>query len=82
MNRAVAHGRAFGPDDGLAVLDQLDPGALGDAPLLPSVRGGPLERAGRQPEAGRELTEAAKLTRNEGERLVLLRRAELNRSRQ
>src|SRR4029079_6650491 len=38
VNRAVAHGRAFGPDAGLAVLAELDAGALGDTPLVPSVR--------------------------------------------
>ncbi len=38
VNRAVAYGRAFGPDAGLAVLAELDARALGDSPLLPSVR--------------------------------------------
>ena len=47
VNRAVAHGRAFGPAAGLAVLDALAPDALGDSPLVPSVRGDLLERAGR-----------------------------------
>src|SRR3954453_5099041 len=39
VNRAVAHGRAFGPDAGLTVLDELDNADLGDSPLVPSVRG-------------------------------------------
>ena len=81
VNRAVAHGRAFGPDAGLAVLDQVDPGALGDSPLVPSVRGDLLERAGLHSEAGAAFTEAASCTRNEGERSLLQRRAEFNRSR-
>jgi RNA polymerase sigma factor (sigma-70 family) len=80
VNRAVAHGRAFGPDAGLAVLAGLDADALGDSPLVPSVRGDLLERAGLHEEAGEAFTEAAALTRNEGERVVLRRRAQLNRA--
>jgi len=79
VNRAVAHGRAFGPDAGLAVLDALGPGALPDSPLVPSVRGDLLERAGLHAEAGEAFAEAAALTRNESERAVLLGRAGLNR---
>lgn len=81
VNRAVAHGRAFGPDAGLAVLDELDAGVLGDSPLVPSVRGDLLERAGLHAEAAEAFTDAASRTRNEGERSVLHRRAELNLSR-
>lgn len=81
VNRAVAHGRAFGPDAGLAVLAQLDAGALGSSPLVPSVRGDLLERAERHDEAAEAFTEAAGLTRNEGERAVLNRRAAQNRTR-
>ena len=78
MNRAVAHGRAFGPDAGLAVLEELDAGALGDSPLVPSVRGDLLERAGLHAQASEAFTEAAARTRNESERALLRRRAELN----
>lgn len=81
VNRAVAHGRAFGPDAGLAVLAQLDAGALGSSPLVSSVRGDLLERAERYDEAAEAFTEAAGLTRNEGERAVLNRRSEQNRTR-
>ena len=81
VNRAVAHGRAFGPDAGLAILDGLDAGVLGDSPLVPSVRGDLLERAGLHAEAGAAFTDAAARTRNESERAVLLRRAELNLAR-
>lgn len=81
VNRAVAHGRAYGPDEGLAVLDAIDAGALGDSPLVPSVRGDLLERAGLHREAAEAFTEAAARTRNAGERTVLLRRAEENRVR-
>jgi predicted RNA polymerase sigma factor len=78
VNRAVAHGRAFGPDAGLAVLDELDAAALGDSPLVPSVRGDLLEQAGLYAEAAEEFNEAASRTNNAGERMVLRRRAESN----
>jgi RNA polymerase sigma factor (sigma-70 family) len=78
VNRAVAHGRAFGPDAGLAVLADLDAAALGDSPLLPSVRGDLLERAGLHAQAREAFTAAAALTRNESERAILRRRAGLS----
>ena len=81
VNRAVAHGRAHGAAAGLAVLDAVDTSRLGASPLLPSVRGDLLERAGRHAEAGDAFAEAASRTRNQGERGVLLRRAEDNRRR-
>lgn len=81
VNRAVAHGRAHGAAAGLAVLDAVDGSLLGDSPLLPSVRGDLLERAGRHEDAASAFDEAAALTRNEGERRVLVRRAEENRTR-
>jgi RNA polymerase sigma factor (sigma-70 family) len=81
VNRAVAHGRAFGPNAGLAVIEQLDADALGDSPLVPSVRGDLLERAGRHAQAGEAFAAAAACTRNESERAVLQRRAELNLTR-
>jgi RNA polymerase sigma factor (sigma-70 family) len=81
VNRAVAHGRAFGPAAGLAVLDAIDPAALGGSAQLPSVRGDLLERAGRHAEAAAAFTEAAGRARNEVERGVLGRRAEENRGR-
>jgi predicted RNA polymerase sigma factor len=76
VNRAVAHGRAFGPDAGLALLDDLPDGALDGSHLLPSVRGDLLARAGRRPEAAASFRAAAALTRNESEQALLLRRAE------
>ncbi len=78
VNRAVAHGRAYGPGAGLAVLDAIAPDALGDSPLVPSVRGDLLERSGHHAEAGAAFGEAAARTRNERERGVLQRRAEAN----
>ena len=80
VNRAVAHGRAFGPDAGLAVLDGLDPRALRDSALLPSVRGDLLERAGQHAEASEAFAAAAARTSNESERALLHRRAEANRT--
>jgi predicted RNA polymerase sigma factor len=78
VNRAVAHGRAFGPEAGLAVLEELDAGALGDSPLVPSVRGDLLERAGLHAQAGEAFTDAAERTKNESERALLRRRAAEN----
>src|SRR3546814_9759699 len=76
VNRAVAHGRAYGAAAGLAVLDALPEGALAGTHLLPSVRGDLLARAGRGSEAAVAFREAAALTRNERERALLLGRAE------
>jgi predicted RNA polymerase sigma factor len=56
----------------------LDAGVLGDSPLVPSVRGDLLELAGLHAQASEAFTEAAARTRNESERTVLHRRAELN----
>ncbi len=81
VNRAVAHGRAFGPDAGLAVLETLDPGVLGNSPLVPSVRGDLLERAGLHAPASEAFTEAAAHSRNKSERAILRRRARLNLER-
>ena len=78
VNRAVAHGRAFGPAAGLAVLDAVAVDA--GAPYghqWHAVRGDLLVRAGRGTEASAEFRTAASLTRNDAERSLLLRRAEL-----
>ena len=79
VNRAVAHGRAFGADAGLAVLEGVRDDALGESPLVPSVRGDLLERAGRHDQAMAAFTEAAARSANAGERAVLVRRADRNR---
>ena len=78
VNRAVAHGRAFTPGAGLAVLERVDAESLGDSPLIPSVRGDLLDRAGRHAEAAKAFTEAAAKSRNSGERALLQRRVEEN----
>jgi RNA polymerase sigma factor (sigma-70 family) len=76
VNRAVAHGRAFGPDAGMAVLDAVDGHkALAGSHLVPSVRGDLLERAGRTAEAAAAFREAASLTDNAAERALLTDRA-------
>ena len=76
VSRAVAHGRAYGPGAGLAVLDNLPHGALAASHLLPSVRADLLARDGRHDEAAASFREAASLTHNESEQGLLLRRAE------
>ncbi len=76
VNRAVAHGRASGPEAGLAILDQLPDGALADSHLLPSVRGDLLARAGRHEEAAASFREAAARTRNQSEWRLLQGRAD------
>ena len=77
VNRAVAHGRAFGPDAGLAVLDAVaDDDGASYGHQWHAVRGDLLSRAGRLDEAGSEFRTAASLTRNDAERSLLLRRAE------
>ncbi|MCW2706269.1 MAG: subfamily polymerase sigma factor [Frankiales bacterium] len=81
VNRAVAYGRAFDPAAGLAVLEELDARQLGDSPLLPSVRGDLLERAGLHADAAHAFAEAAARTRNKAERAVLRSRADANLAR-
>ncbi len=80
VNRAVAHGRAFGPEAGMTVLDAVDPAAFGQSPLVASVRGDLLARAGRRAEAAEQFDEAARRTRNACERTILERRARENRT--
>ncbi|MFC7531595.1 hypothetical protein [Actinoplanes sp. GCM10030250] len=74
--RPAAAGMAFGPEAGLALLDQLMAfPALRNYHLLPSARGDFLARLGRHAEARAEFERAASLTRNERERTLLLDRA-------
>jgi len=81
LNRAVAHGMAFGPAAGLMLVDALtsEPSLRGYH-LLPSVRGDLLAKLGRFEEARGELTRAASLNRNERERRLLRDRAEALKS--
>jgi RNA polymerase sigma factor (sigma-70 family) len=77
LNRAIAHSMAFGPEAGLALVDEIaDAAALRHYAPLPAARGDFLFRAGRLAEARSEFKAAAALTRNGRERAFLLARAE------
>jgi RNA polymerase sigma factor (sigma-70 family) len=76
INRAVAVGMAFGPAQGLAIVEELrDEPRLKGSHLLPTVRGDLLEKLGRTAEARSEFLRAAELTGNDRERTLLLARA-------
>lgn len=77
VNRALAHGRAFGTDAGLAVLDAVagDP-SLARSPVPLAVRGDLLARAERRLEAAAAFREAASRSDNADERRLLLGRAD------
>jgi predicted RNA polymerase sigma factor len=76
LNRAVAVGMAFGPAEGLTLVDELrDEPALASYHLLQAVRGDLLVKLGRHAEARGEFERAAALTQNAREREVLTRRA-------
>ena len=76
LNRAVAVAMAYGPEEGLALVDAIaSQPALRGYHLLPSVRGDFLEKLGRLDEARGEFERAAAMTRNARERAVLLGRA-------
>lgn len=75
LNRAVAVAMAFGPEEGLELVESLDAEpALKSYHLLPSVKGDLLLKLGRRKEARAEFERAASLTRNERERSFLLKR--------
>lgn len=76
LNRAVAVAMAFGPQEGLELVESLGAeSALKAYHLLPSVKGDLLLKLGRSDEARAEFERAASLTRNERERVFLLKRA-------
>jgi RNA polymerase sigma factor (sigma-70 family) len=76
LNRAVAYSMAFGPAEGLAIVDAIaDEPALQSYHLLPSVRGDLLFKLGRFREARAEFERAATLATNRRERELLLTRA-------
>jgi predicted RNA polymerase sigma factor len=76
LNRAVAVSMAYGPAEGLLLVDELveDP-ALRNYHLLPAVRGDLLLKLGRRAEAKAELEKAARMAANARERELLLARA-------
>ena len=77
LNRAVAVSMAFGPAEGLAIVDGLVAGGkLESYHLLAAVRGDLLVKLGRVGEARVEFERAASLTRNERERRLMQARAE------
>jgi len=77
LNRAVAHGMAFGPEVGLRLVDEIaDATALSAYAPLPAARGDFLFRAGRLAEARAAFEAAASLTRNTREAAFLRSRAE------
>ena len=76
LNRAVAHSMAFGPEAGLALVDEIaEAAALRNYAPLPAAKGDFLFRAGRTAEARIEFERAAGLTRNEREKAFFLKRA-------
>jgi RNA polymerase sigma factor (sigma-70 family) len=76
LNRAVAVAMAFGPAEGLKLVDALtSAGSLENYHLLPSVRGDFLFKLNRFDEARAEFERAASLTRNARERELLSERA-------
>lgn len=76
LNRAVAVAMAFGPEAGLALVDELaeDPD-LRDYHRLPAVRGDLLWRLGKAEAAKAEFERAAGMATNAQERILLLDRA-------
>jgi RNA polymerase sigma factor (sigma-70 family) len=76
LNRAVAVSMAFGPAEGLRLVDALTrERSLAGYHLLPAARGDLLVKLGRHDEARGEFERAASLTRNARERELLLKRA-------
>jgi RNA polymerase sigma factor (sigma-70 family) len=77
LNRAIAHGMAFGPEAGLRLVDAIagEPALRGYAPL-PAARADLLLRAGRPAEARAAFEAAARLSRNAPEKAFLLARAD------
>ncbi|HEX9130451.1 MAG TPA: DUF6596 domain-containing protein, partial [Gemmatimonadaceae bacterium] len=76
LNRAVAVAMAFGPAEGLKIVDELklEP-SLKSYHLLPAARADLLEKLGRYDEARKEFERAASMTRNARERELLLDRS-------
>ena len=76
LNRAVAVSMAFGPEEGLELVESLaGEGALDGYHLLRSVRANLLAKLGRTEEAREEFERAAAMTENARERELLLARA-------
>jgi RNA polymerase sigma-70 factor (ECF subfamily) len=77
LNRAVAHGYAYGPAVGLALLERArSGGALDDYPLAVAVEADLTARAGDRERAAALFRRAAARTRGGSERRALLDRAD------
>ncbi len=75
LNRAVAVAMAEGPEEGLALLEEIEAsGALADYHLLPAARADLLRRLGRTSEAAESYRKALDLARLEPERRFLAKR--------
>src|SRR3954463_13945200 len=83
LNRAVAIGMAFGPAEGLEIIDSVsqEP-ALKGYHLVPAARADMLEKLGRREEARKEFERAAAMTRNARERELMLKRARDNQQQE
>jgi RNA polymerase sigma-70 factor (ECF subfamily) len=76
VNRAVAAGRAFGPQAGLDIVRPLfEVPAMRDYPLLPAVAGDLNCSAGNHDEARQHFLRAAALTANRQQRATMQQRA-------
>ena len=68
LNRAVAVGKALGPEEGLTELTKIpDPAKLKDYPFYPAAHGEFHLLAGRKVEAGKHFEKAIKLARSQSE---------------
>jgi RNA polymerase sigma factor (sigma-70 family) len=77
LNRAVAHGMAFGPEAGLAIADAVAHApVLKDYPYLPGVRADLLYKLKRFGEAKQEFERAAELTQNAAQKRLLMEKAD------
>jgi RNA polymerase sigma-70 factor (ECF subfamily) len=68
LNRAIALGKAVGPEEALAELSRIhDPAKLKDYPFYPAAQGEFYLLAGRLEEAAKRFEQAAKLARSRSE---------------
>jgi predicted RNA polymerase sigma factor len=77
LNRAVAAGKALGPEEGLVELKRIPESAkLRDYPFYPAAQGEFHLRAGRRLEAAKHFESAVKLARSQSERSFFERKLE------
>jgi len=75
LNRAIAWGKALGPEEGLAELRKIsDPAKLKDYPFDPAAQGEFHFLAGRWAEAARHFEKAMKLARSRSEAIFFERK--------